>query len=265
MKTNIYNSDGKSTKQIELPKCFSETIRDDLVWKIVEAKRIAQPYSPGAESGRHHSASGLMIHRRHVWKSGYGKGQSRIPRKVLSNKGNQFNWVGAEVPNTRGGRRAHGPELLSRTAELKINKKELTLALKSALSATANPEQISKKYETLSDKKISGVPFVVESEFLKLKTKKMLEAMKKILGEEVYNVALKSKEVRCGRGKMRGRKYKQNAGALIVVGNKENFKANAFDVAKAQNVGIMDLANGGQGRLVIYTEEAIKNLGEKLK
>jgi hypothetical protein len=27
----------------------------------------------------------------------------------------------------------------------------------------------------------------------------------------------------------------------------------------------MDLANGGQGRLVIYTEEAIKNLGEKFK
>jgi large subunit ribosomal protein L4e len=265
MKTQLYNTDGKSVKQIELPKCFSEMIRDDLVWKIVEAKRIAQPYGPGAESGRHHSASGLMIHRRHVWKSGYGKGQSRIPRKVMSNKGNQFNLVAAEVPNTRGGRRAHGPEILSRTAELKINKKELTLALKSALSATAKPEQVSKKYQTLSNQKISGVPFVVESEFLKLKTKKLLEAMKKILGESIYNVAIKTKAVRSGKGKMRGRRYKQNAGALIVVGNKENLKTGAFDFAKAQNVGIMDLANGGQGRLVIYTEEAIKNLGEKFK
>lgn len=264
MKTNIYNIDGKTIKQIELPKCFSEMIRDDLVWKIIEAKRIAQPYGPGAESGRHHSASGLMIHRRHVWKSGYGKGQSRIPRKVLSNKGSQFNWVGAEVPNTRGGRRAHGPEILSRTTKLKINKKELKLALKSALSATAKPEQVLKKYQTLEGQKFV-VPFVVESEFVKLKTKKLLEAMKKILGKSLYNVAIKTKAVRSGKGKMRGRRYKQNAGALIVIGNKENLKVNAFDVAKVQNVGIMELANGGQGRLVIYTEEAIKNLGEKFK
>lgn len=264
MKAQIFNTDGKAVKQIELPKCFSEIIRDDLVWKIIEAKRITQPYGPGAESGRHHSASGLMIHRRHVWKSGYGKGQSRIPRKVLSNKGSQFNWVGAEVPNTRGGRRAHGPEILSRTAELKINKKELTLALKSALSATAKQKQVSKKYKTLEEQKFT-VPFVVESEFLKLKTKKLLEVMKKILGESLYNVAIKTKTVRSGKGKMRGRRYKQNAGALIVIGNKENLKVSVFDVANVQNVGIMDLADGGQGRLVIYTEEAIKNLGEKFK
>lgn len=264
MKTSLYNTDGKSIKQIELPKCFSETIRDDLVWKIIEAKRMAQPYGPAPEAGRHHSASGVLIHRRHVWKSGYGRGQSRIPRKALSKKGSQFHWVGAEVPNTRGGRRAHGPEILSRTVKLKINKKELELALKSALSSTAKQEMVSKKYQTLTEQKFN-VPFVVESEFLKLKTKKLLEAIKKILGESLYNVAIKTKAVRSGKGKMRGRRYKQNAGALIVVGNKESLKTGAFDVAQAQNLGIIDLANGGQGRLVIYTEEAIKNLGEKFK
>ena len=29
-------------------------------------------------------------------------------------------------------------------------------------------------------------------------------------------------------------------------------------------LGVKDLAKGGQGRLVIYTEQAIKELGEKL-
>ena len=117
-KANILNIDGKKVKEIELPKCFSQPIREDIVAKVVEIKKQKQPYGPSPVGGKQSSASGKIVHRRHVWKSGYGRGQSRIPRKTMSRRGTQFNWVGAEVPNTRGGRRAHPPKAASM-----INKK----------------------------------------------------------------------------------------------------------------------------------------------
>ena len=40
-------------------------------------------------------------------------------------------------------------------------------------------------------------------------------------------------------------------------------KAKALSVKNTGNLGISDLASGGQGRLVIYTENAIKELKEK--
>jgi len=258
MKTKILTIDGKEKEIIELPKCFSATIREDIVKKVLEAKKQKQPYGPSLVGGKQASASGKIVHKRHVWKSGYGRGQSRIPRKSLSRRGTQFNWIGAEVPNTRGGRRAHPPKPISMINVLKINKKEMKVALISALAATANEKFITKKYERIE--KIKEIPFVVESDIVKLKTKELISGMKKILGEKIFEVALKKKKVRAGKGKMRGRKYKKNAGLLIVVGENEKMKTNAFDVANVKNLGVKDLAEGGMGRLVVYTENAIKKL-----
>ena len=89
--------------------------------------------------------------------------------------------------------------------------------------------------------------------------------MKKILGNDLYEIAVKKKSVRAGKGKLRGRKYKKTAGVLLVVGEKENLKTKLIDVVNVKTLGINDLAKGGLGRLVIYTEDSIKFLGEKLK
>ena len=263
MKANILTIEGKKKSQIDLPKCFSEKIREDLIQKIIEAKKIKQPYAPSPVGGKQHSASGKLVHRRHVWKSQYGRGMSRIPRKALSRKGSQFNWVGAISPNTRGGRRAHPPKAVSMINDNKINKKELTLAIKSAISATATPKMISRKYSTIKNEKIN-VPFIVESKLTSLKAKQLISSLKLILGE-LFNVATKKKSVRPGKGKLRGRKYKKSAGILIIIGDKEKLKSKFYDIVNVNKLSINDLANGGVGRLTIYTEEAIKNLGEKLK
>ena len=259
MKTKILTVDGKEKGIIELPKCFSHLIREDIVTRVLEIKKQKQPYGASPVGGKQASASGKIVHRRHVWKSGYGRGQSRIPRKSLSRKGTQFNWVGAEVPNTRGGRRAHPPKPVSMINVKKINKKEMRVALMSAISATANAKKISDKYERI--KQVKEVPFVVESKIVGLKTKELISGMKKILGD-LFEVALKKKKIRAGKGKLRGRKYKTNAGLLIVVGKDEKLKANAFDVANVKNLSVNDLAKGGVGRLTVYTENAIKDLGE---
>ncbi|GAF84069.1 unnamed protein product, partial [marine sediment metagenome] len=188
-----------------------------------------------------------------------------VPRKIMTRRGSQFNWVGAEIPSVRGGRRAHPPKILSMINTKKINKKELKIALISAISATADKKKVIKRYEKLEGKTINNLPLVVESKIASLKIKELISSLKKIFGGQLFGLVLKKKSVRSGKGKLRGRKYKNNAGLLLVTGNNEKLKTNAFDVVKVKSLGVTDLANGDVGRLTLYTEQAIKNLGEKLK
>ena len=113
MKATLYSAEGKKIKEMELPKVFSEKIREDILKKAFEAEKVWQPYAPNIQAGRRHSASGIARHLRHVWKSGYGHGKSRAPRKIMWRRGSQFYWIGAEVSSARGGRRAHPPKVLN--------------------------------------------------------------------------------------------------------------------------------------------------------
>ncbi len=265
MKSKILDINGKEKGSVELPKFFSEFVREDIVAKVLEATKMKQPYGPSPVAGKQNSASGNIQHTRNVWKTMQGKGISRVPRKIMSRRGSQFNWIGAEIPNARGGRRAHPPKVISMINTRKINKREMEAALKSALSATANEKMVSAKYETLNGKKISELPIIVESKILSLKTKELISSLKKILGENLFEVTLKKKKVRSGKGKARGRKYKRTAGILLVMGNNEKTKTGIIDVKNVKGLNVTDLAEGGVGRLTIYTEEAIKNLGERIK
>lgn len=265
MKAEILDINGKKQKEISLPKFFSEKIRYDVILKVLETKKHKQPHSPSPVGGKQHSASGKIHHLRHVWKNSYGKGISRIPRKIMSRRGAQFNWVGAEIPSTVGGRRAHPPKILSMINTKKINKKEILMALKSSISATANKKQIIRKYANIEEKQLKTLPIIVDSKITKLKTKELISSLKKILGKDLFDISIKTRSIRPGKGKARGRKYKSNAGALIVIGKDEKIKTGAFDIASANSVGVNNLAKGGPGRLTIYTETAIKELGERIK
>jgi len=265
MKSKILDITGKKTKEIELPSAFSSSIREDIVAKVLEAKKTMQPYAPSPVAGKQHSAKGKIVHRRHVWKSQYGRGISRVPRKILLRRGGQFNWEAAEVPHAKGGMRAHPPKTLSMINTLKINKKEMKIAFVSAISATANSEKLMGKYQRLESEKINNLPIIVDSKITSLKTKELISSLKKILGDVLFDIALRKKKIRSGKGKLRGRKYKKNAGLLLVIGNDENIKTNAFDVKKVNDLSILDLAKGGLGRLTVYTEKAIKDLEKKLE
>lgn len=266
MKIKLFNSQGKSSKEITLPDFFSGEIRDDIVAKVLEAKKTVQPYAPSLVAGKQHSASGKTVHRRHVWRSGYGRGASRIPRKIFTRRGSQFISAGAEVSSTRGGRRAHPPKVISMINTKKINKNEIRIALISSISATADKKLVILRYDSLKEKKLTenDFPIVVDSSFLKLKTKDILSSLKKVLGEDLFSVALRKKSIRSGKGKLRGRKYKSNAGLLFVLGNKEKLKISAFETKNVNRLGVKDLARGGLGRLTIYTESAVNELNEKL-
>lgn len=244
-------------------KIFESPIREDIVAKVIETKKKQQPYSNSPVAGKQHSAKGLIVHARHVWRSGYGRGQSRVPRKIFTRRGSQFNWEGAEVPQARGGMRAHPPKISQFRRGLKINKKELEIAFASAIAATGSEKYLLKKYSSIEkiDKK---APFVISSDILKLKTKQMLAELKLILGN-LYKVAIKEKSIRAGKGKLRGRKHKTNAGMILVLGKDEKLKTGLFEVKRANELGVTDLADGGLGRVSVYTEKAVKELENKLK
>lgn len=265
MKSKVYNLNGEKVREVELPKCFSaKKIRKDIVAKVVETKKSEQPYAPALNAGKQHSAKGQLVHRRHVWKSQYGRGMSRVPRKRHSRRGTQFNWVGAFSPNTRGGMRAHPPKVIARMGSNSINKNEMKIALISALTATTMPKEISIRYETIREKMVKEAPFVFEVKE-SVKVKDLLSSLKKVLGKELYKIAIRERSQRAGKGKLRGRKYKSNAGALLVIGKDEKVKTSKLEVVKATVVGVTELANGGTGRLTIYTENALKELNDRFE
>jgi large subunit ribosomal protein L4e len=264
MKVQILNSQGAKKAEIET-KLFNADIRKDIIQKVAEAEKIndmaLQPYAPYLWAGMETSASGNVKHNRHVWKTDRGRGVSRYPKKRMSDKGSQFTWIAAVVPGVRKGRRAHPPKVLKR--ELRINHKERILAILSALALISDSSEVKRKYSSLKDKKIEiKFPLVFSRDICELKTKNFFSLLEKILGEEVFNIAIKTKEIRAGKGKKRNRRYKENSGVLLITGNKEGIKISGIEIKKAKDLRVMDLALNG-ARLCCFTEEAVKDLEER--
>jgi large subunit ribosomal protein L4e len=263
MKIQVLDIEGKKKKEIE-SEIFDGKIREDIVQKVVEAAKIKQPYAPYYLAGNQAAASGKLQHGRRKWKTAAGKGISRVPRKIFNRSGAQFHWEAATISGVRGGRKAHPPKVLSMINTKKINKKELKLSMLSALALTSSEDHLIKKYQTIKKGDIKlKLPIVIEEKILGLSTKEFLRSLKNIL-KDLSGVAIQKKSIRAGKGKMRGRKYKKSAGALLVIGNKEEKNISAIEVKKAEAINTSDLASNG-ARLTIYTEDAIKDLEKRLK
>lgn len=258
MKSKLYSSDGDKKAEIQLPWVFNSPIREDIVAKSFEAEKfeLRQPYSSYEEAGKRHSASGTIRHGRHRWKGHYGKGISRAPRKKMWRRGTQFYWIGAETSQSRGGRMPHPPKGIY--SYRKINLKEREIALNSALAATFNIDYIRKRYASLQDNKEKIESGAIES--LPDKTKVLTLTLKKIYGDKL-DLIFKNRDVRAGKGKRRGRKYKSNAGLLIIKGKDEKGKFSGIDVKTLPEINLSDLYP--LGRLTVYTKKALEELENK--
>jgi len=76
--------------------------------------------------------------------------------------------------------------------------------------------------------------------------------------------------IRAGKGKMRGRRYKEPKSALVVVSRKDAPVIKAVrnmagvDVIYVDNLSVLHLAPGGApGRLTLWTQGAIERLGRE--
>lgn len=260
MKTDILSLEGKKLRSIDLPEQFDEEYRPDLIKRSVLALQShkRQPYGSKPGAGNRHSSK--ISKQRRQYKTCYGAGVSRAPRKVMSRSGRHFAWVGAKAPFAVGGRRAHPPKA-EKILALKINGKERLKALRSAIAATINKEIVQQRGH-----KSDAVPLVVENSFENVKKAKdvMLTLVK--LGLENELNRSKEKKIRAGKGKLRGRKHIKKKGPLIVTSKNCELTKSAKNIA---GVDVMEvrclntelLAPGTQpGRLTIWTEDAIKTM-----
>jgi large subunit ribosomal protein L4e len=261
MKLKILDKDAKDVGSISLPSQFDEPVRVDLIKRAVLAIQAnnRQPYGASPEAGKR--ASAYVSKRRRAYKTTYGIGQSRTPRKILSRSGTRMNWVGAFAPQTVGGRRAHPPKA-SKIWSQKINLVERRKAIRGALSATLLPDLVKLRGHIVPD----SYPFVLSDDFNNIAKTSELKKVLINLGflSELNRANVKS--VRAGKGKARGRKYKTKKSVLFVVStSSELFKSASnllgCDVVLVSDLNAELLAPGAvPGRLTLFTKSAIEKL-----
>jgi len=261
MKVDVFDLQGKTKGKIELPKVFSEQIREDLIRRAVLAtlSRKRQPYGTDTEAGQRSSAH-YHGYRRHRYAM-MNKEMARMPR-IHGKTSPYLNMTPRNVPQARKGREAHPPKV-AKVWELKINDKERLKAIRSALAAVADKTTVQKRGHRFEGE----VPIVVEDKFQELKkTKDVIEFLKKVgLQKELERIS--EKKIRPGVGKHRGRKYKKKVGPLFVIAEDKGISRAAknilgTEVIEAKKIGAIHLAPGTHpGRLTIFTESAIKKLG----
>ena len=263
-KLNVYGLDGKAGSSKQLPKQFDEPVRTDLIKKAVLSiqSKNRQPYGAFDDAGDRHAVD--VSRRRRDYKGSYGKGISRVPRKVLSRRGGNFNWVGARAPGTKGGRRAHPPKA-SKEWTRSMNIKENRKAIRSAIAATISAELVTKRGHKLP----SHYPFILADAAEQLtKTKDVVLALEK-LGFEAELTRSNVVKYKPGVGKSRGRS-KKPVSILFVTGTadaKLHKAANAIPGVSSvaiQSINAEHLAPGTHaGRVTLFTESALKTMEEK--
>lgn len=259
--TNVYSIDGQSKGEIKLPRVFSTVVRPDLIHRAVIALQSARRQAYGTDwyAGKRTSAKYFGVKD----KRGSMKNReiARGPRSTNTNPGQENRM--RFVPHSKGGRAPHPPKS-EKIFLKKINKKEYKIAAASAVAATASQDFVLLRNH-ITDMKL---PVVIENKIEELKkSSDITKIIKNLKLESDFQRASKRK-VRAGKGKMRNRKYRtKKSFAIIVAEDKGVSKAarnlRGVDVSTVDKLSIELLAPGAQaGRLVLWSENAIKKLGE---
>lgn len=253
-KINVYNLEGHKKGFIDKPKIFDLKPRIDLIQmgSSISQSKNKQIQGRDKRAGLRNTAEG--------W--GTGHGLSRAPRI----KGSGFitaRQVG-RVPFAKGGRRTH-PIKTEKKIKKKINKQVNKQSIIYAISASGDKSWIKKGGFYIEN--IPEIPLVVDDKIQTIKKTSKIYSILCSLGlkEDLIKIK-KSKKIRAGKGKSRGRKYKKKKGILIVIKDdfgiiKASRNISGTDVIKVENLSINALAPGGtSGRLILWTQSAINEL-----
>ncbi|MHA1611181.1 MAG: 50S ribosomal protein L4 [Promethearchaeota archaeon] len=252
----VLGLDGKEKGTVELPSIFSITPRLDLIHRAVVATESAQKQPQGRDplAGKRNTAGS--------WGTGFAA--ARVPR--LTGAGFPSSRNAAFAPGVVGGRLAHPPRA-EKVITKRINKKEKNLALISAISATDKRDLIEKRGHKISH--IKEFPMVIDDKLQTLKkTSQVMEVFENIgLIPDLTRVK-EGRQIRAGKGKRRGRKYRRRTGPLIVIKDDFGiFKAarniTGVEVIHVKNLSSKKLAPGTHaGRLVLWTQSAFQSLNK---
>ncbi|KAH3673097.1 hypothetical protein WICMUC_003930 [Wickerhamomyces mucosus] len=252
---SVYSTSGEvSSASLPLPAVFSAPIRPDIVHSVFTAvnKNKRQAYAVAENAGHQTSAES--------W--GTGRAVARIPR--VGGGGTHRSGQAAFGNMCRGGR-MFAPTKTWRKWHVKVNHNEKRYATASAIAASAiAPLVLARGHKV---EQIPEVPLVVSSEVESItKTKEAVAVLKAIGAHRDVVKVLKSKKLRAGKGKLRGRRFTQRRGPLVVYGQ-DNGLVKAFrnipgvETANVSSLGLLQLAPGAHlGRFVIWTESAFAKL-----
>jgi large subunit ribosomal protein L4e len=248
----VFDLKGEEVSTLNLPQIFNTPSRPDVIKRAVVAiqSHRFQPQGRDPMAGKRTTAESR----------GTGLGIARVPR--LKERGQRA----AFAPGTVGGRSAHPPEAEKKIRK-KIPRKEMRLALRSAIAATGSKETVASRGHMVDD--VRDFPLVVVDEIQSLKRTKDVEEALINLGvwPDIFRVK-ESRKVRAGKGKMRGRKMKQAVGPLLVITKNEGVAEAArnlpgIEVASVENLNAELLAPGTHpGRLTVWTSSAFEKLEE---
>lgn len=263
MNANLITLTNTKKGTVSLPEQFLEPVRNDLIHRAFVAVESSerQAYGSHPEAGQRQAAK--LSRRRREYKGSYGMGISRVPRKTLSRQGTKMNFVGAVAPGTVKGRQAHPPKAWKIWTK-QINAKENRKAIRSALAAAVDKKIVEARGHKVPDQ----FPFIIESGAEAISKTKELHKALITIGLEKELERSDNKKIRAGRGKMRGRRYKQPTGPLIVTSGpckllETGCNIPGVDVVTVNSLNAKILAPGGMpGRLTIFTQAAIEKLGK---
>lgn len=248
MEATIRDLDGADADTLDLPAAFETPLRTDLIERAVVAAQANRKQAYGADpfSGKRTPAESL----------GSGRGLAHVPRE---------NGRARRVPQAVGGRRAHPPKAEKEQGK-KVNDKERQFAIRSAIAATADAETVRERGHQFDDD--VELPVVVDDDFEDVNRTQEVVAVLEALGLHAdIERADEGRKVRAGRGKTRGRKYREPSSILFVTSEEPSRGARNLagaDVTTAAEVNAEDLAPGGQpGRLTVWTESAIREVADR--
>lgn len=262
MKTQILDKTGKKVGDFDFS--VSSDVRDDIFKKAVLAEFSLFRQVKGADPEAGKKASINVSKRRKTFRTTYGRGGSRTPKKVMWARGSQFRFVGAFAGNTVGGRKAHAPNA-NKIIVKDINNKEWLKAIVTGFSASldrnlvlANGQRVPESY-----------PFVLEDSIEQIeKTKDFADVLEKLgFADEMERTS--ERKIRAGRGTMRNRTYRTKRGPLVVVSSieapvvKSGRNVRGFDVVPASLLLASDFGMSEKpGRAVIFTKAGAEEFME---
>ncbi|KAL7625393.1 60S ribosomal protein L4B [Parahypoxylon ruwenzoriense] len=243
-----------------IPTVFSSPIRPDIVQQVHTgmAKNKRQPYAVSEKAGHQTSAES--------W--GTGRAVARIPR--VSGGGTHRAGQAAFGNMCRSGR-MFAPTKIWRKWHIKINQGQKRFATASALAASAVPPLLLARGHQISS--VPEVPLVVDSAIFEggaaAKTASALAILNAVGAGADIEKAKKTKKLRAGKGKLRGRRHRQRRGPLVIYDPEVDGKdlvtgtrnLPGVETCSVYALNLLQLAPGGHlGRFIVWTSAAFKAL-----
>jgi len=251
---SIRKADGGNASQTAMPNVFLAPIRPDIIQAVFVNmnKNKRQAYAVKHGAGMGHSAG--------CW--GTGRAVARIPRV---NGGGTSRAGQAAFGNMCRKGRMFAPTKTWRKWHRKINTNQKRYAVVSALAASALPALVMARGHKVDN--VDEVPLVVENDVEGIKKTRQAVALLKSVGAyDDVEKASDSYKLRCGTGKLRGRRHVHRRGPLIVYNNDDGV-TKAFrnlpgvETCHVDRLNLLQLAPGGHvGRFIVWSKNAFDRL-----